>query len=346
MRAFSLVELLVVIAIIGVLISLIMPAVQAARESARRMQCTNNLRQLAVAASSYESAIGRLPPSGIVTLESRKYGLIDYEAFLQREGKQYSWAVMLLPYIEQQNLFDRFDLDKTVFEQSSEPQSQFLQQLACPSDQAYGRFFQDESLTFGKRFAKGNYAAFCTPFHTDMQMVYPGALVAKGQRMRRISDGTSNTLLLGEIRTRDHLQDERGAWALPWTAASLLAFDMHHDTNHQFDNHFVAFNRYAYQTQLPNTLGPNSDMLQVCPDVGDAQLDAMPCLDANKHRWLSAATRSLHPGGVNVVSVDGHIEFILDDIDEYVMAYMISINDGHIPGTSDVESTASTSSSN
>lgn len=351
---FSLVELLVVIAIIGILISLLLPAVQAARESARRLQCVNNLRQIALATSNYEGATGKLPPSGDVTLEARSYSMkldeqkIDfvYDSFRQREGKQFSWVVKLLPYLEQQQLYDRFDFDKTVFEQTANPQSQFLQQLACPSDEARGRMFSEEAITLGKRFAKGNYAAFCTPYHTDLQMVYPGALIGRRQPMRRISDGSSNTLLFGEIRTRDHELDERGAWALPWTAASLLAFDMHHELSYRFDDPFVAYNRFAYQTQTPNTLGPNSDMLQICPDLADSQLEAMPCLDANTKGWLSSAPRSLHPGGVNVVSLDGHVDFLLDDIDEYVMAYLISINDGHSQGTSVAEVTSATSSSN
>ncbi|QEG33542.1 DUF1559 family PulG-like putative transporter [Bythopirellula goksoeyrii] len=343
---FTLVELLVVIAIIGVLISLILPAVQAARESARRVQCTNNLRQLALATSNYESATGKLPPSGDVVLEPRVYAGVDYESYRQREGKQFSWAVMLLPYIEQQQLYNQFDFDKSVFEQTTEPQSQFLQQLACPSDEAHGRMFQEETFTLGKRFAKGNYAAFCTPFHTDLQMVFPGALVARGQAMRKISDGSSNALLFAEVRTRDHEQDERGVWALPWTAASLLAFDMHHDTARRFDDPFVAYNRYADQTQLPNTLGPNSDMLQICPDLAGSQLDGMPCLDSNSYHYLSAPARSLHPGGVDSAYVDGRVEFLSDDIDEYVMAYLISINDGHTPGTSVPTATSAASSSN
>ena len=72
----------------------------------------------------------------------------------------------------------------------------------------------------------------------------------------------------------------------------------------------------------------------------------MPCLDANVKHWLSAATRSLHPGGVNVVSLDGHVDFFTNDVDEYVMAYLISVNDGRSLGTSVPDEPLPASSSN
>src|SRR2546427_5297251 len=90
---FTLVELLVVIAIIGVLVALLLPAVQAAREAARRMSCSNNLKQLSLALHNYESTFSSLPPAGIDT-------------------NQMSWVVMLLPYMEQQPLFDKFNFAK------------------------------------------------------------------------------------------------------------------------------------------------------------------------------------------------------------------------------------------
>ena len=331
---FTLVELLVAIAIIGVLISLLLPAIQAARESARRMQCQNNLKQLATAALNYESTHGQLPPSGIVDLipkqTTSKQITYYYDKFEQRGNLQLSWAVLLLPFIEQQNLHRKFDLSRTVFDQPAAPQSEFLETYMCPSDDARGRMLVDDELTRGARLAKGNYAAFCTPFHTDLQQLHPGALIGRGQPLKRITDGVSNTLVFSEVRTFDHPQDERGAWALPWTAASLLAFDMHHDVSQAgFDGPFVALPRYAVQTQLPNNLGPNSDMLQICPDLAGSQMEGMPCLNANdaQSRWLSAPSRSLHPGGVNVAFLDSHITFIDDAVDAYAMAYMISTVD-------------------
>jgi prepilin-type N-terminal cleavage/methylation domain-containing protein len=324
--AFSLVELLVVIAILGILIALLLPAVQAARESARRIQCVNNLRQLAVASLNHESSTKLLPRSGDVDLELRSYGDATYESFRHKQGRQFGWAVFLLPYLEQQALYDQFELDKTIFEQEGDPQATVLDQFLCPSDSSRNRFFMHEEVSFGKTFAKGNYAAYGSPFHLDLQMAFPGALIARGQPLSRVVDGSTNTIAFAEVRTRDYEHDERGVWALSWNATSLLSFDMHHDTAIPYGNEFVAHAPYANQTQLPNTIGPNADTLRLCDDINEAQLDRMPCL--RTQAYLSAAPRSLHVGGVNLAYLDSHTEFITDDVDEYVFAYRVSINDG------------------
>jgi len=100
-RAFTLVELLVVIAIIAILIALLLPAVQAAREAARRTQCMNNLKQVGVALHNYESAIGTFPSGGLGR---------DNSGFA-RGGFGHSWWVRIMPYIEQENIYEEFDQD-------------------------------------------------------------------------------------------------------------------------------------------------------------------------------------------------------------------------------------------
>src|SRR4029450_12137137 len=94
---------------------------------------------------------------------------------------------------------------------------------ACPSDPAKSRFFQDATLTGGQRFAKGNYAAYCSPYRVETQHLYPGMLVGhKMQNLAAVTDGLSNTALASEVRTLTGLNDQRGAWALPWNGSSLL----------------------------------------------------------------------------------------------------------------------------
>jgi len=351
---FTLVELLVVIAIIGVLISLLLPAVQAAREAARRIQCTNNLKQIALATLNYESSRGSLPRSGRMAVEELTFesdgGKVAYAAANHQTGTQTSWAVDLLPYVERQNLYDAFDLSKTAFEQESEAQATFVSGYSCPSDEAAGRYFVDPELTQGKRFAKGNYAAYVSPFHIDLQILFPGALIATGQPLKRIEDGLSRTIAFSEVRTLDFNQDERGVWALPWAGASVLSFDMHHKCALTPDNcpppagsDSCPGERYyrpnpcgVGQTQMPNS--GSVDTIHFCPNGSShqktADLEGMSC---TRWRWpigvrgyYSASPRSRHPGGVHVAYLDGHTGFLSDDVDEVSMAYLISINDGQI----------------
>ena len=148
------------------------------------------------------------------------------------------------------------------------------------------------------------------------------------QTVVHVGDGLSNTFLASEVRTREQPRDQRGAWALAWNAACLLAFDMHPVGA---ANTIYRYNRLSLGvTQRPNTEGPNLDIVYACPDSAGAILAGMPCdvydVPASNH-YLSAA-RSRHPGGVNVVFLDGHLAFVRDQVDEIAMAYLVAIDDG------------------
>lgn len=321
-RAFTLVELLVVIAIIGVLVSLLLPAVQAAREAARRTQCVNQLKQLSLAVQNYADTFGKFPASGIVDTS-----IASYES---RSGKMFSWLVLILPFVEQKNLHEQFNFNVSAVNQpSTNPQAALPTVLLCPSDAAKGRYYQDSSYTSNRRFAKGNYAAYASPFHLENSNHYTAALTShEVHRFGTFSnEGTSCTLLVTEVRTRDDLQDQRGAWVLPWNGASLLAFDMHSSISSGFAVDSASFGA----TQVPNNQGPNLDMLYNCTSPADAQLRRMPCntwVAGGAFAYLSAAPRSLHPGGVNVAYVDGHVSFLTDGVDETTLAHLISVQDG------------------
>lgn len=343
---FTLVELLVVVAIIGLLVALLLPAVQSARESARRLQCANNLKQIALATLNYESVHDSLPPSGLIRL--RRDREFDIDVFNPFGGKQIGWAVLILPYLEHVDLADQFDLDSQVFSQPLGAPEQHISDYACPSDDSQTRVFRHAILTRDRSFAKGNYAAYCSPFHVDLQILYRGALIAGGQSMARIDDGTSHSIGFSEVRTLANTNDERGVWALPWTGASLLAFDMHplgwqidHDGTGEGDE-FIAENNTTYiaspesldETQPPNSQSPNADVLYFC-DESQREASAenrMPCDRWNRvlgpRGYLSAAPRSLHPGGVNAAFLDGHVVFLIDEVDDFAMAYAVSVNDG------------------
>lgn len=324
-RGFTLVELLVVIAVIGILVALLLPAVQAARESGRRINCVNNLKQLGLAVHNYHDAQKALPPSSTVQKGANSvWG--GGGTWKQDSGTQFSWIVFVLPYIEGDNLFQQFDLSKSVFQQSDAALAARPKFLLCPSDDASkDGFFQESTYTQGKKLAKGNYAAYTSPFHIDLQHEFPGALIGNKQNnFANILDGTSQTILAAEIRTRNVLTDQRGAWAVGWTGATLLGFDMHSDTT--ADGVYKPNAGSVGWTQRPNTDGPNMDTLVRCDNPTQAQFLNMPCLTLPG--WESAAPRSRHMNGVNVVLLDGTVRFLRDNVDEFTMARLVSVNDG------------------
>jgi len=142
LHGFTLVELLVVIAIIGVLIALLLPAVQAAREAARRAQCINNLRQTGLSVVNFESQFGRLPAgANYAETQTSRYG--GYE--IKGETNEYSMFLILLPFIEASPLYGQYDFDKRIYSDiGGGKQNEALTRLqlpsfVCPSDTALGR---------------------------------------------------------------------------------------------------------------------------------------------------------------------------------------------------------------
>ena len=254
-----------------------------------------------------------------------------------------SWIVLVLPFLEEQPLYEQFDLSRSVLDQPLEPQATMVPALLCPSDGAAGRKFRDSDFTDKKTFAKGNYAAYASPMHSDLQLLYSGALISTGQPLKKVSDGNTKTLVVSEVRTLDRLDDERGVWALPWNAASLLSFDMHHTAANGagYFGGYALQSSTAYQSQTPNHSGPNRDVLVGCNPEHATQgdLEEMSCL---KWEWslglsgyISAAPRSLHNGGVNAAYLDGRVEFLPNEIDPIAMSFLIGIDDGnYVPPTS------------
>lgn len=324
---FTLVELLVVIAIIAALVSLLLPAVQSAREAARRAQCVNNLRQVGLGVLQYESNLRMFPASAIYDDQFFGFGLVD-----PRKGTLFSWLALTLPYLEEGTLHDQFDFRVPLFDQPRDPAMAQPAIFQCPSDSAQGRFFEHPTLSKGRRLAKGNYAAYVSPFHLDSQWIYPGALVAtRPQRPAHYVDGSSHILGISEVRTRANPLDHRGTWALGWNAASVLAFDLHTIPKNPGRAYIPDMELIGF-TQPPNNLGPNIDQLYDCSDPDEAQLDGMPCGTwgtVGESRFLSSAPRSNHPGGVNAMFMDGHVQFVTNAIDHLTMAYAVCIDDGN-----------------
>ena len=331
-QGFTLVELLVVIAIIAVLVSLLLPAVNSAREAARSTQCKNNLKQVSLAVLNYEGANLRLPPGGLV--DTNRNPTVQLGRFVPHRGSMISWVVMVLPFFEETAIADKFNLDRSIMvQQNGEAQNAIIPSWVCPSDQDGSRKFRHPRWTRDREFAKGNYAAFVSPFHVDLQIEFPGALaghtIEDGHTIEGILDGTSKTLLASEVRTRDNRFDQRGAWALPWNGASALAVDSHHDFNFNWQEEYVPDETLLDAIQVPNSA--KIEPIYECENPEQAQLSGMPCATytpgTEGFGYLSSAPRSAHVGGVNAVFLDGRVMFLADGIDPRTLALLVSIKD-------------------
>ncbi len=320
-RAFTLVELLVVIAIIGILIALLLPAVQAAREAARRAQCTNNLKQLGLALHNYHDQWHLFPPS-----ESRPETNKVAINSAGNGGAYVNWVILILPFMEQQPLYDQFNRNLPISDVANAvPRSQKLSTMLCPSDPynqvpfngtAYSR-----TASFGDNWARGNYAAngsLCHRLYSTSETWY-GAFADSGgwQLLDRrgamgvnasvgiagILDGTSNTILVGEIRAGFVTADERGTWALGNAAGSSL---------------------WAHGGMYGDDYGINSRELNADDNAGcQPARDAAGSAEALRDRGMACypngssnqqGMRSLHPGGGNVCLADGSTRFISETI--------------------------------
>lgn len=184
---FTLVELLVVIAIIGILVSLLLPAVQAAREAARRTMCLNNVTQLGLAVHSYEFHFESLPP-GVTNPD----GPIRSEP----EGIHVSWIVKILPYMEENVLFRRFDQSAGAYAAgNAQVRAAQVETLECPSD-------REEFMNQAGTVARGGYAGCHHDSEAPIDKDNNGLLFLNSKvRFADISDGSTKTILLGEALT-------------------------------------------------------------------------------------------------------------------------------------------------
>ncbi len=190
LRGFTLIELLVVIAIIAVLIALLLPAVQMAREAARRTQCRNHLMQLILALHNYEQAHEVLP-SGVVNPD----GPIKNES----KGFHFGWMAQILPFVDQNNVYRHLDFSAGVYDpRNSTARSAAVSVFFCPSEMS------PEKLD---GVGPTNYAGCHNDVETPIAADNTGVLFLNSSvRIERIEDGSSNTLFLGEkLMEKGHL---------------------------------------------------------------------------------------------------------------------------------------------
>ncbi len=193
-RGFTLIELLVVISIIGVLIALLLPAVQAAREAARRTQCVNNLKQIGVALHTYESASRSFPP-GYVS---------NFDASGNDTGPGWGWAAMLLPQIEQKPLFDAVNFNLPI-EDVSNPTSRMTRMTVflCPSDDAplaWWAVTRDPSGAPLQNICQVAAANYVGMYGTSDPGIDGDGILFRDSNIgiANITDGTTQTIAAGE----------------------------------------------------------------------------------------------------------------------------------------------------
>ena len=326
-RGFTLVELLVVIAIIGVLVALLLPAVQAAREAGRRAQCVNNLKQIGLGLLNHESSRGALPPGHI--RKEVADGSIDSIA---------SWISVTLPYMEQLNIYSNIDFTKAFYNNigmttGTVYHHQFIAVFDCPSDGVASnlQMVMSGSGATPRYGARGNYVAnagysrdkygiwqnddywqqvkFATsanpgPILTDgtgkraksSLIGFGPFMVNRKLKLKAVTDGLSNTVMVSEVLNIEG-NDSRGT--LHWGAGA----------------HFLL-------THPPNA--SFNDLTRHCVTKPEA-----PC-KTSRMTWRGAhqlTARSFHPGGVNVLLMDSSTRFVSDDVDTVQNVTEVSYGD-------------------
>jgi prepilin-type N-terminal cleavage/methylation domain-containing protein/prepilin-type processing-associated H-X9-DG protein len=269
--AFTLIELLVVIAIIGILVSLLLPAVQKVREAAARLQCQNNLKQIGLACHSYHGVYKHFPP-GYLAAGTYSDGATD-------TSPGWGWAAFLLPYLEQNNLYGQIDLSQPV--QSAATIQTSLPVFRCPSDLVPDSpiTLSDVTLTPLAQAAPSSYAATCGQDASDVAAPTGDGIFYRNSRTRiaDITDGTSNTVLIGD---RAWAQTQ-GIWAGA-PSGSLC--------------------RPGPLNPWQNAVGPAPTLVLVHNNWINITTDADGGLDDFS---------SMHPGGANLVFADGSVHFLV-----------------------------------
>jgi prepilin-type N-terminal cleavage/methylation domain-containing protein len=342
-RGFTLVELLVVIAIIGVLVAILLPAIQAAREAARRMKCANNLKQLGIGILQFQDTYKYFPLGGEagmtrdrdghyveggVILPGGADGRIPGGGIGGYRNVHASWMVSILPFIEEQPLFDEIPPDNVfapIFQWlNAKPNGMppVMQVLRCPSD-GYEREIPHSNYTgsMGPTCISGGcgVALFsCESKYWEPTSIDQGSNTCPGYpycpqhgmfsrwgyrrvKLKQITDGTSNTIMIGEKRPSD---EGHSAWVardktVGWWAGV--------NSGYAHGNSIVPIN------------------FPIDPD----EIDCTPNPDRSPFNYnTSLGFGSFHPGGAQFVMADASVQFLQDSIDTLTLSFLAHKSDG------------------
>ncbi|WP_158264873.1 DUF1559 domain-containing protein [Blastopirellula marina] len=306
---FTLVELLVVIAIIGVLISLLLPAVQQAREAARRMQCTNNMRQIGLALHNYHDTFGKFPC----------YEYLDLNNWSGYEYKS-GWVSNILPYLEQGNLQGLYNFDYTwMHANNADVVTRPLPAFECPSTPGGTGLIGTANFASEYTDINANVQGWSADYAGNSgqraTLLLPNAQTADGrkgffvraypvrpQRFRDITDGTTHTIAVWESAGRDKVY----LFGKLWTASDGTPLTVSPDN-------------CAWASG-------NSFFMQSWSSDGTANAGSYVVNATNKN----SQPYSFHPGGVNVLAVDGSVHFVAETIKSLTYLALVTPSSGEV----------------
>jgi len=301
-RGFTLIELLVVIAIIAILIALLLPAVQQAREAARRTQCKNNLKQIGLALHNYESSIRIFPPSSTSGFGKGVWGWTATSE-QDRTMHLHSFASLILPYLEQAAVSNSIDYNRSSLAVVNRPMAeQQLPFYLCPS-YAGAKFSTDPLYvtTVGfNRYAIRNYVAMGAKTVVGLS----GAIPAEGcmfpasrTGFRDMTDGASNTIMIAETR-----EEKASVW-IDGTSASVAARYMAlTPPTYAGTRNSINYQPYFQGGVFPNSIGQN---------------------------W---GPSSQHTGGAHHLLGDGSVRFLSENLDVNTYDALVSKSGGEVVG--------------